>query len=590
MLTNSQVKKTIKQVAESIAAVLNVDILIVDKNFKIVGGTAEHQGKYQISNNTVYKHVMSTGMSIVIENPGFNELCKKCGLYENCLETAEIDCPIILNDEVIGIISLVGLTEKHRKMMLSRKEDYLVFLKRMSELIATKTQEVSIAQELNYVAQQLTCIIDSVQEGIIAVEENGRITHCNKPAEKILKIRSSSIIGKSIEAVIPGFPFSESMYGNISFTNKELNFTCKKGKNIHCYISSSPITNADDKKIVGAIITIADAQDINKIVSNMMGFHHKNVYFSDIIGKSRLLTKVKQQALKAAGSSSTILIRGESGTGKELFARAIHNRSSAHNGPFITVNCAAIPETLLESELFGYEGGAFTGAKKEGKPGKFELAYGGTLFLDEIGDMSLYLQAKLLRVLQDKRIQRVGGIKEVLVDVRIITATNKNLENLVAQHRFREDLFYRLNVIPIFIPSISERREDIPDLVEYLLNKYNNLFEKKIVGLQENVKKIFVEYSWPGNVREIENVLEYAMNMENGNYINLNSIPDYLVNTLDSQSDKESLKQMVCDFEKRILHSRIQRYGADLNAKNRIAEELDIGIASLYRKLKKYNL
>ena len=398
MLSNSQVKQTIQQVAKSIAAVLNVEIVIVDKNFKIVGGTAEHQGKYEISNNAIYRHVMSHGEPIIIENPGFNELCKTCRLYRNCPETAEIDCPIILDGEVIGIISLVGLTPKHRELMLSRKEDYLIFLTRMSELIATQALEVLTAQKLNYVAQQLTCIINSAQEGIVAVGENGTITHCNKSAEKMLKVSAMDITGENIEIIIPDFPSSEAMKGDIAFVNKEIIFHREDGENIHCYISSNPIVDATGKETIGAIITITDARDMKKIVSNMMGFHHKNVNFSDIIGKRYLMTEVKQQALKVARGFSTILIRGESGTGKELFARAIHNESPAHKGPFVTINCAAIPETLLESELFGYEGGAFTGAKKDGKPGKFELADSGTLFLDEIGDMSLYLQAKLLRV------------------------------------------------------------------------------------------------------------------------------------------------------------------------------------------------
>ncbi len=245
---------------------------------------------------------------------------------------------------------------------------------------------------------------------------------------------------------------------------------------------------------------------------------------------------------------------------------------------------------MLESELFGYEGGAFTGAKKEGKPGKFELADGGTLFLDEIGDMSLYLQSKLLRVLQEKRIQRVGGIKEIFVDVRIIAATNKDLEKLVKQNRFREDLFYRLNVIPITIPPLIDRKEDIPDLVDFLLKKYNNLFFKDVVDIDEYVKEIFREYSWPGNVRELENVLEYAMNMENGRIITLDSIPEYLLKNFNGKFGKKSLKQMLNELEKDIIASKIRKYGSDLQAKHKIAEELDIGIASLYRKIKRHKL
>lgn len=590
MLSNFQVEKTIQQVAKSIAAVLDVEIVIVDKNFKIVGGTAEHQGRYQISNNAIYRHIMLTREPVIIENPGFNKLCKTCKLYKNCPETAEIDYPIIVDNEIVGIISLVGLTAEHRELMLSRKNDYLTFLERMSELIATKASEVLMAQKLEYVAQQLTHIINSVQEGIIAVGNDGIITHFNEFAEKILKVPAPEVLGEKVGKAIPSFHFEEAIQENAIIADKEVRFRKENGETVHCYISANPIKDTFGKKVLGAIVTLKDAKDIKKMVSNMMGFHSKDVNFMDIIGKSNLLTEVKQKALKAAKTPSTVLIRGESGTGKELFARAIHNESLVHRGPFITINCAAIPETLLESELFGYEGGAFTGAKKEGKPGKFELADGGTLFLDEIGDMSLYLQAKLLRALQDKRVQRVGGLKEIPVNVRIIAATNKNLEELVVQNRFREDLFYRLNVIPIIIPPLAERKEDIPDLIEYLLKKYNILFNKNIVAIDDSVRRLFTYYSWPGNVRELENVLEYAINMENGNQITLKSIPEYLVNFLNTKPDKKSLQIMIEDFEKKIIEDKIQSYGFTLEAKNKIADELGIGIASLYRKLKKYKL
>lgn len=589
MLTDLEVKKTIKQVANSISAVLNVDIMIMDDNFKVVGGTAKHPDKYFIS--SVYRHIMKTGEPTVIENPGFNRLCKSCKLYEKCPEAAEFDCPIVLNNEVIGVISLVGYTDEHKDMMLSRKNDYMVFLMRMGELISSKVLEVSTAQRLEVTALKLTHIVNSVNEGIIAIDENGIITHCNKAAEKLFNVSYKNILGEKVESIIPSFPSSYRTIGErITFKKKELSFYSENGKEVYCYVSLNPIIDAYNKN-VGAIITIVDAGDMKKFVSDVMGYNHRGVQFSDIIGKGPAMMKVKQNALKAAENYSTILIRGESGTGKELFARAIHNHSPIFSGPFIAINCAAIPESLLESELFGYEGGAFTGAKKEGKPGKFELADGGTLFLDEIGDMPLYLQAKLLRVLQEKSIQRVGGIKEIPIDVRIISATNKDLEELVIENRFREDLFYRLNVIPISIPSLSVHREDIPYIVNHLLNKYRPLFDKDIVSIDNEVKEIFMTYSWPGNVRELENVLEYAMNMETSNIISINSLPDYIINSNYSHEIRgKTLKDIMDNLEKSILMEKLEQYGSDLEMKKKIAKDLDIGIATLYRKLKEYEL
>ncbi|WP_342669106.1 sigma 54-interacting transcriptional regulator [Thermovenabulum gondwanense] len=237
---------------------------------------------------------------------------------------------------------------------------------------------------------------------MIAVDKEGNVTHINKTAEKILKISKDKIIDKNINLVIPSEPIVEIIKDNIVYKDREFHIQTVDGNMIHCYISINPIVESEKDNILGAIVSVKDGRDMRKFISNIIGSYDKEVRFSDIIGESKVMVNVKQQAIRAAESFSTVLIYGESGTGKELFARAIHSESPMRKGPFIAINCAAIPETLLESELFGYEGGAFSGAKKEGKPGKFELADGGTIFLDEIGDMSLYLQAKLLRVLQDK--------------------------------------------------------------------------------------------------------------------------------------------------------------------------------------------
>ena len=233
----------------------------------------------------------------------------------------------------------------------------------------------------------------------------------------------------------------------------------------------------------------------------------------------------KKQALITARSNSTVLITGESGTGKEMFAKAIHYASPREDKPFITVNCGAIPENLLESELFGYEKGAFTGASEKGKEGKFELADGGTIFLDEIGDMPLHLQVKILHVLQNMRFDRVGGSKSIIVDVRVIAATNKDLEKLIEEGSFREDLYYRLSVIPLSIPPLRERKDDIKQLMYHFLKKYNSFMNKKIERFSPEVEEIYTNHDWPGNVRELENAVEYGANMAFGNVIGIDEVP-----------------------------------------------------------------
>lgn len=587
MLNDPLVIQTIQQVAKSIAAILNVEIMIMDNKLNKLGGTVNSEKIYYISN--VYKYVMDTGNKIIIEEPGFHELCRKCKNYQSCPEKTEFDVPIKIGGKIMGIISLVGYTLEHKKIMLSRKNDYITFLEIMSEMISTKAIEVSISRQLKVSAMQMTYIFNSINEGVIATDEIGKITHFSKAAEKIFNITQNNMCGKNINVIFPDLSWDNIDKFNLpNYEKKEMKAIKGNNKIFTCYVSTDVIKDQEND-IVGMIITIFESNDIKRIVSNMMGFDNKNLFFSDIIGQSNLMNNAKQKAEMAAKGYSTIMIRGESGTGKELFARAIHNSSPMHNGPFIAINCAAIPETLLESELFGYESGAFTGAKKDGKPGKFELADGGTLFLDEIGDMPLYLQSKLLRVLQDKVIQRVGGISEISVNVRILSATNRDLESLVMEHRFREDLYYRLNVIPIFIPPLSERKDDIPLLIDYLLNKYNILFNKKITFVNEKVMYTFMSYSWPGNVRELENIIEYAMNMEKSNVITESSIPKNLMSSM-LIDENQSLDDIVKNFEKSIIIEKAKKYGKNKEERLKLAKELNIGIATLYRKLKIYDI
>lgn len=309
------------------------------------------------------------------------------------------------------------------------------------------------------------------------------------------------------------------------------------------------------------------------------------VSFEDIKGDSRAICALKETAQHVARGPSTVLLMGETGTGKELLARAIHNRSPRADGPFVAVNCAGIPETLLESELFGYEEGAFTGARKGGKPGRLDLAQKGTLFLDEIGDMPLHLQAKLLRVLQERSIERVGGTGPIPIDVRLIAATNKNIEDLVDRGLFRQDLYYRINVIPLSIPPLRERPEDIEVLASFFLTKYRQAVRGRAAGFTQVAMDCLKQYSWPGNVRELENAVEYATNMETGPLVEREHLPPRLRSVPLCVDNPVSLEERVKDYERRIIGQTLDKYGWDLNGKADAARELGIGIRTLYRKL-----
>lgn len=314
--------------------------------------------------------------------------------------------------------------------------------------------------------------------------------------------------------------------------------------------------------------------------------------FASIIGESAEISNLKKRSIQISQSDSTVLITGESGTGKDLFARAIHKESPRRNNSFININCAAIPEMLLESELFGYDKGAFTGAAKTGKLGKFRLADGGTLFLDEIGDMPLHLQAKLLTALQDRQIDPIGSTRPIPINVRVIAATNKNLEKLISQKRFREDLYFRLNVIPLHIPPLRDRPEDIALLLNHFIGKFSKKLNKPVCFLDQNAKTVLLAYNWPGNVREVENAIEYAVNMSTTNTITLPDLPDRVCGFEQPRNADSagSLKSRLSLAEKQIIISCLDEYGWSLAGKREAAKALEISESTLYRRLRAFHL
>lgn len=337
------------------------------------------------------------------------------------------------------------------------------------------------------------------------------------------------------------------------------------------------------------LMLIAANQILHSQMQEAVEAVNKNYSFGTIIGKDPQLLSLFAKARQVAQTTSTILIRGESGTGKELLARAVHNASQRSHQPFIVVNCASIPENLLESELFGYEGGAFTGARKGGKPGKFALAHQGTIFLDEVGDLPLPLQPKILRVLQEKTIDQIGSKRSMSIDVRVIAATNKNLEEMILQGTFREDLYYRLNVIPMALPPLRNRKGDIPLLLNHYVDKFKKIFNKE-VELDEDLVAWLKEYSWPGNIRQLENVMEYMINIAQTKVITKDHLPEYLLNNGEEiAAITINLPEKIAQYEKSIL-ARIIRPGLTTKEKGEIATKLGISLATLYRKIERYKL
>ena len=314
----------------------------------------------------------------------------------------------------------------------------------------------------------------------------------------------------------------------------------------------------------------------------------KKSSFDEIIGTSRAILKIKEEAKSFACGNSNILIQGESGTGKEVFANAIHQESKYSKGSFIAVNCAAIPDNLLESELFGYEEGSFTGAIKGGRIGKFEMANHGTLFLDEIGELPIHLQPKLLRAIQERKIQRVGSSKQIDIDIRIISATNRDLKKMIGTGEFREDLYYRLGVIPIEIPPLRERKSDIKELAEYFLHMYAEMLDKpQITSLNHTVIDMFQSYDWPGNIRELQNTIEYAVNKCKTDEIQMQDVASRFVFV----KEKEIVPvRNLEDMEREMIQNALNVFSQSKEGKNKAAKALGISRATLYRKIDKYNL
>ena len=436
-------------------------------------------------------------------------------------------------------------------------------------------------------AEQLDAILNSVHDGILVVNQGGIITQCNPAAVRMLKLSAQQVQGQPLgPALFINLLIQETLETGCQHNNREVFIASDLG---YCVVNTIPLrSNCGD--VVGVIAVIRDTRDVRNLMRSMTT--SLPMTFADIPYVSPVMEEVLGQARRYATSDSTILINGETGTGKELFARALHSASARANAAFVPINCAAIPDTLLESELFGYTEGAFTGAVKGGKPGLFELANGGTLFLDEVGDVSAHLQVKLLRVLQEKRVRRVGSTKEVAIDVRIIAATNRNLEDMVADKTFREDLFYRLNVIPLLIPPLRERFEDIRLLGELFLKRFADKLHRSVKGFSPSALQRLESYNWPGNVRELKNIIERAVNLVDGVEVK----PEHIflgrlsgsteVPTLVQFETYQTLEERLGEVERVILQQTSQRF----RSSRRMGVVLGLSHTAVLKKMRKYEL
>lgn len=504
-----------------------------------------------------------------------------------CLLHREWACsaaPIRSNGEIIGILNVSG----YKNMVHPHTLGMVVAA---AQAIETKIEAEIASKELQIKNRYQNAIVESMSDGLLTIDSKGYVTYINHIGGDILNIDREKSIGKHISQLLDFKPVVlDVLKSGKGYIDKEFIITNKYGAKLHFIKTAVPIRD-EEGNITGVVDTFRKIKRVQKLVNDMVGAQ-ANFSFENIIGSSSALKESIRLAKIAAKSSSNVLIQGESGTGKELFAQAIHRASSRRDQPFITINCAAIPRELIESELFGYEGGAFTGALKNGRPGKFELSNGGTIFLDEIGDMPLDMQVKLLRVLQEKQITRIGGSSIFDIDVRIIAATNKNLLKECDQANFRRDLYYRLNVLNINIPPLRERLGDIEELSGYLIKKINAKLNKKVTAISEDALKYLVQYNWPGNVRELENVIERAINISRTDRIDVCDLPasiikDAGVSKADTSVEENDSIETMEEMEKRAIKKALEIMEGNIS---QAAQALKISRNTLYNKIRKYGL
>jgi transcriptional regulator of acetoin/glycerol metabolism len=535
----------------------------------------------EIGNNGV-------GTSLVMRRPfqvtGFEHFCRKHHKW-TCSGS-----PIFNEDrEMIGILEMSGPVEKTHLHTLG-------MVVAATEAIEHQMQIHRQNRELIMLNKRMYSILNSVSDGVIIIDSFGKITHTNPALERMLD-RRLDLCGKAIENLVENtLVIRDMLVSGKGFKDVEL--TIRNGTTLSC-LASGEVLRDEQGHITGASIFIDTIKNVHSLVNRFSGAQ-ATFQFEDIVGDSEELMEAIRIGTRAAVSDSNVLLQGDSGTGKEIFAQAIHNRSSRANHPFVAINCGAIPRELLDSELFGYVEGAFTGAKKGGRPGKFEMASGGTLFLDEIADLPLAKQVALLRVLQERKIMRIGGNRVIPVDVRIICATNKNLLGLVKKGHFRQDLYYRLNVISITLPPLKNRKEDITLLLNHFLQTYSKRMSMPTPVIEPQVLHYLQNYSWPGNVRELQNVVERMLNITAGDKLTMDHLPpevmpqsvyiepepsDIPVPTLEEE--RKRIKEMQAQQETEEIISLLAACGGNVSE---VARRIGISRNTLYRKMRQYNI
>lgn len=554
-------------VLQTIHHLFGIESAVFDTNAVLIAGSKKY---LEIKGTTVHK----PSITEVIENdevivlcPGKMESCVGCRFSSNCPATLELLKRITNEGAPIGVLSFSSFSKDEHDEIITRIDYFKQILADFSDLLAAvldNTRSNALTNNKN----QFSAISSLISDGLLVTDVNGNILDINDSALNIL----SGACLKSIRDFLPVELADEVMSGQ-----HVANQAVEIRQGITIAFSSAPIFSSLGN-ISGFVVRLIAKPVIVSPVSKVTE-HEK------MRGSGAHMESVRRRMRKIVNSPSSVFISGETGTGKGVLARSIHYEGNRCDKPFVIINCANISESLFESELFGYEAGAFTGALKTGKSGKMELAEGGTLFLDEISEMPMSMQAKLLSVLQDRQFEHVGGTKTITLNARIISASNANIQQRIEEGHFRADLFYRLNVISIEVLPLRERMEDLPELLDAFLSKYNYRLHAVVKGFDESVIQQFNRYSWPGNIRQLENIVEYCINMADGDIVQLPDLPPHFLNEVEAQP-LPALKEA----EGSVIRDLLNKYGWDSKGKVQVAQTLGISVRTLYRKIDQSHL
>lgn len=565
MIYLENVRLSIERFVTAVSNALRLEVAVFDHESRLFYCTSTYvKKKGRIVHTPSIREVIENG-SVVVNKPGEMASCIGCRFKTHCPSTIELLCCIHADTEVAGVLAFTSFTKEGQKRITENTSVYLDAISEIANMIGSLLVSASGKSSPINLDANLRAAMELCDQPTLLTDSHGVILQYNQLASNLFQV--CDVSSTSLWQMFPHSVVDRILEGN-NLYEKSVSIG-----NALTKISTRAILM--DDQVTGFFIRISN--DIYKT-------SRETSYFEGIIGTSPAIANVQKMIKRIADSPTPVLITGETGTGKELIARAIHEQSSRNKYPFVAINCSSIPDNLFESELFGYEEGSFTGAKKGGKIGKIEMAQGGTLFLDEVGEMPLFAQPKLLRILQEYELERIGSNKKIHLDIRIIAATNRDLAEMVEEKTFRSDLYYRINVINMKLPPLRSRQEDIIPLAENYLKKLKTKLKTPLTSISQEATDILLNYSWPGNIRQLQNVIEYAANLCEGEVLMSEELPENIrvMPELPSASAVKSIEKKSDDQK---LMDLLEKYGYTLEGKKRIADELGISLRTLYRRI-----